>query len=130
MARASKLTRIILTAVMFAAVMIPAAPASAHGRLPTGRYYCYQYINAVTSYSYFDLHIRPNNRYAFMTGDERVGSAGRFRHVAGTRRIRFVSGYLHTQGFKGTHKRSPGDQTIRITLPVNNGEALYDCTDL
>src|SRR5688572_14152821 len=122
--------RRMATAVGLAGVLVlPATPASAHGRLPLGVYPCYENTDGTgLRYSYFDLHLKPDKRYVFKTGDERVGRAGRFTHTSAGR-IRFRTGYLASEGFKGEHQRRPGDHTLVLTKAVNGGTAYYYCTD-
>lgn len=92
----------VLSAALIAAVLLPAAPAAAHVPLPPNNYACLsadesQYMNR-------HLHVRAGKEYAFKYGNgDRIGSAGEFAHSSDTNRIRFTSGYLANQGWRGTH---------------------------
>lgn len=122
--------RLLVVGLVAGAVVVPGAPpAAAHGRLPTGKYECWYYPGGMATYSYFDLYIRPNNRYVYKLGDERVGRAGRFRHASGSPRIRFRSGYFASEGIKGRHERSANGHTVRLTVSTPYGPEYYYCED-
>lgn len=123
--------RIIVLAMLVGASLVPAAsPASAHGRLPKGKYPCFHYVSGSVLYTSFDLYIKAKRRYVFKQGDERVGRAGRLRHPSGNDRIRFRTGYLAKNGFKGLHQRRPGSHTVRLAYETSNGgTAYYYCSN-
>lgn len=107
--------RIGIIAMLAVAVLVPATPASAHGRLPRGHYVCRNF-DALDGYSEtgYVVRIMANRRYAYMRGDSVVGEAGRFRHVDGSNKVRFRTGYMKDQGWRGIHQRVDGEPGIKL----------------
>ena len=105
----------MITAMLAVAVIVPATPASAHGRLPRGHYICRNF-DAFDGYSEngYVVRIMANRRYAYMRNDVVVGEAGRFRHRTGSNKIRFRSGYMNEQGWRGVHQRVEGEPAIKL----------------
>ena len=113
--------RRIAILIVAMAVLVP-TPAYATGSLPRGTYNCYYWDAAFGGliYSNFDLKIRRDNRYAFVSGDDVLGRPGRYRHSTDGRRIRFPNGYLHGR-FRGGHYINPSGHTISLESLTNEG---------
>lgn len=116
----------LTTAMVATVVLVPAAPAAAHGRLARGLYACYEGVDGGSFEDKgYSLKIMRDRRYAYIYKDDRVGTAGRFRHPSGDK-IVFKSGYLHNEGYNGLHFPGAG---VELQLPLGNGwhKAIY-CT--
>lgn len=91
--------RMLLAVALAVSLWVPAAPASAHARLPVGKYRCH---DENLNYIYQDLYVRSNRRYTFKAGEEFV-SRGRFAHPEDTAKIRFTSGHLYKRRYRARH---------------------------
>ena len=107
--------RISIIAMLATAVIVPATPASAHGRLPRGDYVCRQF-DAIDGYAEtgYVLRIMADRRYAYIRDGQQTGEAGRFRHPTDANKIRFRSGYINSQGWRGIHKRPDGAHAVLL----------------
>ncbi len=104
-------------------------PSTAHESLRTGRYECW--LSQIGQYSNYDLKIRSGGRYALMLDDDVVGRKGRFVHDG--RKLRFTSGYLKRQGYKGKHAvLDDAYDTHMIYLykgTYDSDDLVYDCNN-
>ena len=128
----SRLRRLGATVLTFAmvvtAVLVPAAPASAHQRLARGLYACYEGVEGGGFEDKgYSLKIMRDRRYAYIYKGNRVGTAGRFRHPSGDK-IVFRSGYLYNEGYDAVHHPGAG---VELQLPIGDGwyKANY-CTTM
>ena len=114
--------RIGIISMLATAVLVPATPASAHARLPRGSYVCYQF-DAIDGYTATGttVRIKADRNYEYLNNGALVGEAGRYRHADDGKRIRFTSGYLNEESFRGIHKRTDGDQVIQLQRKYDDG---------
>ena len=97
----SRMHRVLLMGPVIAA-LLPAAAASAHAPLPPNDYGCLN--KSETQLVNRNVQIKPGREYAFKKGNgERLGKAGEFAHTSDSAKIRFTSGYLANNGWRGTH---------------------------
>ena len=107
----------VLSMGLAMAALLPALPASAHAPLPANDYGCMnpektQLVNRT-------LQIKPGREYVFRKSNgDRVGNPGEFAHPSDPTKIRFTSGYLANNGWRGTHSSTDlGDYTLHtVTL--------------
>ena len=126
-------TRLVVPVVSLALVagLLLSVPASAHKSLRKGKYECW--LSQITQYSYFDLKIKTGGKYVWVRSDGKDPKNGNFVHDG--KKIRFKSGYLKKQGFKGKHlvyKDSFGDLVHTIYLYKGGYDAddlKYDCSN-
>lgn len=123
------LVRCLLCIAVLAALL--QVPAGAHTGLKTGRYECW--LSAITTYSNFDLKIQSGGKYVWMRHDGTAKKPGKFEKNG--QRIRFTSGYLKNQNFKGLHDSfidSFDIHTHMIYLYKNKYDSdnlKYDCNN-
>ena len=123
-----KTLSLIACLALASSILLPSS-ASAHKKLPIGKYYCYYWSGTGFTYSTFDLKIKANKKYVFLQGKERVGKPGSFRHGSDSDRIVFKSGYLNNKSFKGKHGFSQDGHTVRLTKKMKDGDFVYSCAD-
>ena len=104
----SRMLRVLIMGLVIAALLLPAAPASAHSPLPANHYGC---TNAAeTQLVNRTLQIKPGREYVFRkTNGDRVGNPGEFAHPSDSNKIRFTSGYLANNGWRGAHTSTTFD---------------------
>jgi hypothetical protein len=118
--------RLVRALVCFAIVAaLIQAPAMAHPGLKIGRYECW--LSQIAMYSNFDLKIQSGGRYVFMLNDGSWRRAGNFTRDGN--KLRFTSGYLKNQNFKGKHD-SYNDSFGIHTHMVYLYKGTYDLDDL
>ncbi|MBK5227470.1 MAG: hypothetical protein JJE05_03080 [Actinobacteria bacterium] len=120
----SKRTVSIFASLAVAGLLLP-MPSSAHSSLRKGRYECW--LSEITQYSNYDLKIKAGNKYAFTLDDETVGKAGKFVHDG--KKLRFTSGYLKEEGYKGKHAALDDTYNTHMVYLYKNGDLKYDCNN-